>query len=975
MSESCRVLDGKWMLARDPDNTGREECWYDKDDLPGAVEVGVPGIIQQAFPGYHGVAWYTRRFAAAPLPGAEDRYLLRFGVVDYLAQVWVDGVPVGGHEGGETPFTLDITEAIAVRGQAGTHRLTVRVLNPTHEAIDGFKLNETPHRNKYIPYVNGGSYNYGGITEPVELLVAPVVRVTDLYAQPDWQTGDVRLTITLFNAAADARAVSLELAVTPGVGGEASVSAPLAAGALTLTVAPGEMTVQETLAVPDFRLWRLDDPQLYRVTARVQMDGRPASEWAVRFGFRDFRIIDGFFHLNGRRVFVRSTHTGNHSPEGQILAPDVAPDLLRRDLVYAKACGFNMVRYIAGVAHPYQLDLCDEIGLMVYEECLAGWLLADSPQMGERFDWSAREMVLRDRNHPSITMWGLLNETTDGPVFRHAAGMLPLVRRHDPDRLVLLSSGRWDCQLAIGSAANPGVSAWEHVWGAESPHAPPAPYDWHAGLPGGYFDKVGDAHVYPGTPHTQQTIDFIRGLGQGMKPVFLSEYGIGSVMNALRELRMFEQYRINPAAEDMELMRSMADRYVADWQRYGMDGVYAFPEDMLRESQRLHARQRLLGFDAIRSNPQICGYNLTGMLDHGMTGEGVWTYWREWKPGIADAMADGWAPVRWCLFVEPLNGYAGEPLHVEAVLANEDVLAPGDYPVVLRIMGPEGVAWEHRTVATMPAGAPGRPAPLAVPVFDGGVVLDGPSGTYELVAYVERGAAPAGGRLKFYLGRHEELPEIGGKIAAWGLSDAARAWLTAHGVQVIDWRPGDDAAAVAVIGDLAEQVTDENQWQALSEWVAAGHVALFLTPAAFRRAGAEGAKEDPLGWLPVVYPKLANEGRVHDFNDWLYHKECVAKRHPVFAGLAGPGIMDWDFYGPVISRTLMDGQDTPDETVVAAYALGYSVPGGYASGWQVGAYRAGRGKVIVNTLNILPNLGVHPAADRLMVNLIKYARG
>lgn len=73
-------------------------------------------------------------------------------------------------------------------------------------------------------------------------------------------------------------------------------------------------------------------------------------------------------------------------------------------------------------------------------------------------------------------------------------------------------------------------------------------------------------------------------------------------------------------------------------------------EDMLRDSQRLHARQRLIGFDLIRSNPQICGYNLTGLLDHALTGEGLWSFWREWKPGILDALVDGWAPLRWCLF-------------------------------------------------------------------------------------------------------------------------------------------------------------------------------------------------------------------------------------------------------------------------------------------------------------------------------------
>ena len=117
-------------------------------------------------------------------------------------------------------------------------------------------------------------------------------------------------------------------------------------------------------------------------------------------------------------------------------------------------------------------------------------------------------------------------------------------------------------------------------------------------------------------------------------------------------------------------------------------------------------------------------------------------------------MSDGWAPLRWCLFVNlpsgSLHGYLGEPVEVEAVLANEDVLPPGEYPVRLRIVGPAGVAWEQTTVACIPAGEPGRPAPLAVPVFAGRVELAGPR-RVRVAATVEHGAGPAGGRLKFTL--------------------------------------------------------------------------------------------------------------------------------------------------------------------------------------------------------------------------------
>jgi len=949
-------LNGSWQLARDPDNVGRAQRWYALENLPGAEAATVPGIIQQTFPACHGVFWYWREFEADPLPTADGRCLLRFWTVDYLADVWVNGIHVGGHEGGETPFTLDITNAVA---PGATNRLAVRVLNPSHEPIDGIVLNETPHRNKYIPYRNGGSYDYGGITEPVELILAPAVQVEDIFVQPDWQTGAVRVRANLRNAAGTARSGRLHLAISPAAGGEAFIGRDLG-----VELPAGDTAVETELTVKGHHLWDLHDPYLYRLSARLWSGSdHAADECSVRFGFRDLRLADGYFRLNGRRIFVRSTHTGNHSPEGQILPPASAPDLLRRDLIYAKSSGFNMVRFISGMAHPYQLDLADEIGLLVYEESLAGWLLADSPKMAERFDFSLREMILRDRNHPSLAIWGLLNETDDGPVFRHAITALPLIRSLDPGRLVLLSSGRWDCQQAIGSASNPGAMTWEHVWGAEAPDAAPAPHSWKLGYPGGYFERVGDAHVYPGTPHTAETIRFLRTLGHDTRPVFLSEYGIGSVMNVLRELRMYEQKRTNPDAEDTVLMRSMAERFVADWTRFGMDGVYAFPEDMLRESQRLHARQRLLGFDAIRSNPQICGFNLTGMLDHGMTGEGLWTFWREWKPGIVDALSDGWAPVRWCLFVDPLHGYVGEPVTVEAVLANEDELAPGGYPVRLRIMGPAGVAWEEQATLRIVQPTPGKDGPLAVPVYRGQVTLSAPAGEYQFAAYIERGAAPAGGCLRFRLADRLPAHAISRPLAAWGPDERVRNWLASQGATMHDF-PGSPAGQrqVILVGDLSAAGAEAATWQELARRVAAGSMAVFLAPAALRRG------DDPTGWLP-----LQKKGRVYDFNDWLYHKECVAKAHPIFEGLAAPGIMDWDYYGPVISRTLFDGQDTPLEVMAAAFALGYSIPGGYASGWMVGAYRFGAGRFVFNSFKILENLGAHPAADRLLTNLVQYA--
>lgn len=951
MTDLIICLDGTWQMAVDPDNVGRAALWF-RTPPHDALPVLLPSPIQEYFPGYHGVVWCWQTFATPTHPYSNGRVLLRCWAVDYTAEVWVNGIAVGGHEGGETPFTLDVTAALRDQGD---NVLAIRVLNPTNEPIDGIVLKETPHRNKTLPHYTGGSYNYGGILESVELLLVPSIRIVDLFAQPDPQTGIIYLEATIDNLTTTAQNAQLTVAVDPSQGG-----ALLTTIQLSCELLPNQNTVHVQVRLQQFKHWDLYDPVLYRVSLHLQSKAGATDSHAVRCGFREFRVVNGYFRLNGKRIFLRSTHTGNHAPVSQVLAPRAAPDLLRRDLLYAKTLGFNMVRFIAGLAHPWQLDLCDELGLLVYEESLAAWVLGDSPQMAKRFDASVREMVLRDRNHPSVVVWGMLNETKEGPVFRQAVAALALVRALDPSRLVLLSSGRWDAQPQIGSVSNPGSEDWEHVWGREAPDASSVPDTWYNGI-GGYVEDAGDAHAYPVVPHPPAILHFLRTLGATTKPVFLSEYGIGSTMNAVRELRLYEQHGVNLQAEDAVLMRSMADKLLDDWTRYGMEHTYAFPEAMLRESQGLHARQRLLGFDAIRANPQICGYNLTGMLDHGMTGEGAWTFWRELKPEIADALTDGWAPLRWCLFVAPTHVYAGQPFTIEVVLATEDVLPPGNYPAQLRIMGQQGCVWERSLTVQIPQPAAGVDGPLAVPVCKETITLTVPTGAYTLAATLTSGAAPAGGQVKFYITTPLSAVTPSPVIHYWGLAEHTIAWLTAHGVTCLPAEPHSTPTAI-LVGEPAQGADLDEAWTALIAQVQRGATAIFLSPAALKQG------DNATGRLP-----LADRLDLTPFHDWLYHKECVAKPHPLFAGLAAPGIMDWDYYGPLIPHAFFTDQATPDDVAAAAFAVGYSCPGGYASGLLLAIYRLGAGRLLLNTFPIVENLDTHPAAGRLLCNLIQTA--
>jgi hypothetical protein len=1110
-------LDGTWLLAIDPKNVGREQSWWTAP-RPDAKPTKVPWIIQDAFPGYHGLVWYYRDFTAPANPYSQGRTLLRFWQVDYKCDVWLNDKLIGSHEGGESMFIFDVTDVIK---PGDKNRLAVRVLNPTNDPIDGIVLAETPHRNKALPYNSGSAWDQGGIWDSVELLVVPSIRVEDLFVRPDIATGQIRVQVNLRNAGPQAVRGSIQLAVAPAASGET-----LATSTLSQDLPVGDTLVETALKVEKPRLWNLDDPFLYRVTAKVQAEqpaqDKPQSnvhEYSVRCGFRDFRFEKGAFRLNGKRIYLRCSHTGNCCPIGLEMPHD--PDFLRRDLINQKMMRFNAIRFIAGVPKRYQLDMADEIGLMVYPESYAGWCLGDSPKMQERYNESVIGMIRRDRNHPSITMWGLLNETSDGPVFRHAVDFLTEVRKLDDTRVVMLNSGRFDnaggttgiriwrnkdrndpCVTfngtdhvikALGITWQPGQIAFHpgrdgesavvrwtspiggkiqlaaafwsiaeaattdlHVlhngkplfdksinlggtgarvefasaidvqegdtidsvcgWGngnygadttalsvkieSASGQTWDAQRDfdikqnpqrgWSYGMlkPGqkpdsGSFsifplpvsentigsisnpgslvwqDVLGDQHPYQRVPHTAEVIKTLRTLSGNGNPVWLSEYGIGSAIDLMRTVRWYEQAG-KPDVEDAQLYRSWRDQYLADWGRYRLNEVFARPEEFFTQSLARMGEQRLLGINAIRSNPNVIGHSLTGTLDQGMTAEGVWTTFRELKPGATDALFDAWAPLRWCLFAEPLSVYRQKPVHLEAVLANEDVLAPGPYAVRLQVVGPNLTRVFEKTITVKIPDPKAKPEPpMVMPVFAEDVVVDGPPGVYRFLVTFEKGAAACGEEIRFFVyPTPAEMPKVETKVVLRGDDAGLTEWLAGHGVQVQANPPGEPTSREVIlvsgkpVGDASAMFSD------LARRAARGSTVIYLTPGTLAKGG------ESTGWLP-----LKTKGKYSSIARWLYHSDEWSKCHPIFDGLQTGGLMDYAVYRELIPDNVFMGIEPASDAV----AGGINASWGYQSGLTVGVYRLGAGQFIINALPIRDNIGTQPVADRLLLNMLRFA--
>ena len=291
------TLNGNdWRIAVDSNDVGLQKSWFKRPPVSDSRHTPVPWVIQDIFHDYHGLVWYWREFDTSKNLHQGGHYLLKFHAVDYLADVWVNGKSVGRHEGSETPFELDITGNL---NQEGKNLLVIRVLNPKYEPIEGIALKDTPSSLKHYPFTSNAVYNSGGITGDVELLIVPAIRISDMYVMPDWKTGKAKIQTTILSKQPGEISSSISFKVY-----EARTGTLLALENYKQKINPGNNLVELEIQVPEHKLWSPEDPSLYRIAASLQALAS-IDEYSIRFGFRDFRFENGYFRLNGKRIFLK----------------------------------------------------------------------------------------------------------------------------------------------------------------------------------------------------------------------------------------------------------------------------------------------------------------------------------------------------------------------------------------------------------------------------------------------------------------------------------------------------------------------------------------------------------------------------------------------------------------------------------------------------------------------------------------------
>lgn len=344
---------------------------------------------------YEGQGWYrTKLKLANPYP--QGRTLLHFEGAGQKSKVYVYTEEVASHVGGYDEFTVDITGA-AVRA-AAIERYAAQNVTPVAVLCDNTRDLEM------IPSDASDFNLYGGLYRYVNLVYVPAVSLERVHISVDTADGAkaiVRVKARLYNPEGHADAVNLHVAVTDPNG--AAVAEIKLSG---LAPWQGEKTIAE-FEINEPALWSPETPLLYgcQVTLASKHGETGRSE---RFGVRFFEFAKkGPFYLNGKRLLLRGTHRhDDHAGVGAAMTEE----MIRTELMLMKEMGVNFVRLGHYQQSQIVLNLCDELGFIVWEEipwCRGGI-------GGESYRQQCRSMLKamidQHYNHPSIILWGLGNE-------------------------------------------------------------------------------------------------------------------------------------------------------------------------------------------------------------------------------------------------------------------------------------------------------------------------------------------------------------------------------------------------------------------------------------------------------------------------------------------------------------------------------------------------------------------------------------
>ena len=394
VKKTIQNINADWKFLIDPSDQGREKGYFspDYDDslwmntyVPSCFESIDPGFIR-----YKGSGWYRKTLEINQIGSTT---VLKFDAVNFNCVVWLNGKMVGFHNYGFLPFEIDISKAVI----KGENTLAVGVDNK----MAGGQL-PTFH----------GWRNQAGILRDVHIIYRPDAYI-DLMHIHTYLSGDINVCLEIVNTSKS----PIECDLILDIDKKSDVIKKL-------KIEHGCNKIDVCLKIEGVKFWDIDSPNLYTLTA-VLAGENIEDKVEQKFGVRTIRVKNGHIELNDNPIFLKGFNRHEDCPETGMA---LNREMTKKDYEDIKALGANFMRLCHYPHSTYELELCDEIGLLVLDEIpLNGTMvvLPDTIEYDGHITKKSYEdiylnsleylkrLIRRDFNHPSVIIWSVSNENDE----------------------------------------------------------------------------------------------------------------------------------------------------------------------------------------------------------------------------------------------------------------------------------------------------------------------------------------------------------------------------------------------------------------------------------------------------------------------------------------------------------------------------------------------------------------------------------
>lgn len=386
-------LSGIWKFKLDEAGVGEQESWF--NGLTDYRSIAVPGSWNDQFNDTHnylGLAWYETE-TYVPADWKDERIFIRIGSANYFAKVWINGTPLGQHEGGHIPFAFDITSLVQWGEQ---NRISIQIENELKpDRVPTGNVEGGPFRN--FPATSYDFFPYAGLNRAVWLYTTPkAAAIRDITITTDFEssTGKVKVQVEKTGS------VNSGTVMISGHGFNTEQ-------AISFNGAMASADIE----IPDVQLWSPENPALYEVTVKIGDDGSVDS-YRTQAGVRTIAVTEKEILLNGEPIYLKGF--GKHE-DFPIFGRGTAYPVMIKDFELMKWTGANSFR----TSHyPYDEEfykMADREGFLIIDEIPAVGLVFydDAANVAKRKALCTQyldELIARDKNHPSVIMWCVANE-------------------------------------------------------------------------------------------------------------------------------------------------------------------------------------------------------------------------------------------------------------------------------------------------------------------------------------------------------------------------------------------------------------------------------------------------------------------------------------------------------------------------------------------------------------------------------------